>query len=329
MIELSAALTTNERTVPLLDGTVSPDGVRFIPSALEPGEIFFRQLKYGEFDCSEMSMATFCIATSRGPTEWVGVPVFTMRQFFHTTIVVRVDGGITVPADLRGKRVGVAEYQQTRSVWQRGVLADEFGVDARDIDWFMERTAEQSHGGATGFVAPPGVRLTYVSPNTDLGAMLLAGELDAVLYHYEKKTLVDRALTSLRGRPEIRTLFSDPAAEGRRYYEKTGLFPINHCVVVRRSLAERYPWLPINIYTAFAKAKAATIARRAAAMQPLFALGLLRPDQAAAATHDAFPYGVRVARRELEAIARYVHDQGLSSRVVALEELFAPATLEL
>ena len=327
-IELSAALTVNERTQPVLDGVVTPRGVRLVPSALAPSEIFFRQLKFSEFDISEMSLATLCIATAAGPTEWVGLPIFTMRQFFHSTILVRSDAGIATPADLHGKRVGVPEYQQTRSVWQRGVLHDEFGVDARRIAWFMERTPERSHGGATGFTPPAGIRMQYIAPSTDIGAMLLAGELDATLHHYESTNLIDRAMTSLKGRTDVRPLFPDPAAEGRRYFAKTGLFPINHCIVVRRSLVERHPWLPLNIYAAFEEAKALTIARRAAAMEPLYGLGVLDAAARPAATYDAFPYGVRVARRELETIARYVHDQGLAPRVVGLDELFAASTLD-
>jgi 4,5-dihydroxyphthalate decarboxylase len=328
-LSLSAALTVNERTQPLLDGSVAVEGVQLAPTALEPAEIFYRQLKFAEFDVSEMSLASLMIATATAPTDWVALPVFTIRAFFHTTILVRDDAGIATPRDLRGKRVGVPEYQQTRAVWQRGILQHEFGVDAREIAWFMERTPAVSHGGATGFTPPPGIRLTYVDATTDLGALLVSGEIDAALHHYTRPNIVDRAMTPIAGHPGIRTLFADPVAEGRRYFAKTGIFPINHCVVVRRSLVARHPWLPLNLYAAFAAAKARTIERRAASMEPLFAVGALPPGERAAATFDAFPYGLSGSRAVVETIAAYLFEQGLTPRVVAPDELFAASTMAL
>ena len=295
-LALTAALTANDRTRPLLDGAVTSDTIALDAVALDPAEIFYRQLKFQEFDVSEMSLASLLIATSHGTTPWVAIPAFTMRAFFHATILVRNGAGISAPTDLHGKRVGVAEYQQTRSVWQRGILQHEFGVDARRIRWVMERTAEVSHGGATGFTTPPGIDLTYMSPATDMGAMLVAGELDAALHLYVNKNLVDRAITDVRHDPRVGRLFADPEAEGRRYFAKTGIFPINHCVVVRRSLAHRYPWLTRAIYDLFLAAK--------------------KPE------HAAFAYGVQSSRAVLETIATYLYEQGLTKRTVALAEIF-------
>ena len=146
-LELSLALSDNENTRPLLDGAVTAEGIRLIPTAVHPSEMFWRQLKFGEFDVSEMSMSSLLIATARGPTPWVALPVFTSREFFQTWTRVRADAGISKPADLRGKRVGVPEYQQTAAIWSRGILQHEFGVHAREIEWFMERNPDKSHGG--------------------------------------------------------------------------------------------------------------------------------------------------------------------------------------
>ena len=187
-LELSVALSDNENTRPLLDGVVSAEGIRLIPTAVHPSEMFWRQLKFGEFDVSEMSMSSLLIATARGPTPWVALPVFTSRAFFHTWAWVRADAGIAKPADLRGKRVGVPEYQQTAAIWGRGVLEHEFGVHAREIEWFMERAPEKSHGGATGFTPPAGVELNYIPPDTNIGEMLVSGKLDATLLYIANKT---------------------------------------------------------------------------------------------------------------------------------------------
>ena len=291
--------------------------------------MFWRQLKFAEFDVSEMSLASLMIASAHGPTDWVAIPVFTMRQFFHTTVLVRTAAGIEAPGDLTGKRVGVAEFQQTRAVWSRAALSSEYGVGVRDVAWFMERTVERSHGGATGFTAPPGVRLSYIPSSTDIGEMLLRGELDATLYYYDQRNLVDRALTDLRGRPEVRPLFADPAAEGRRYYAKTGVFPINHCVVIRRELAARWPWVALNLFDAFVAAKELGTRERIGALEGHFELGLLDRALAPAVAADPYPYGLRAAATVLETLAAALVNQGLTNRRVALDELFAPSTLEL
>src|SRR6202158_3588585 len=150
-LELSIALSDNERTRPLPEGLVVPQGIKLVPTMVHPSEMFWRQLKFAEFDVSEMSMSSLVISTARGPTPWVALPVFTTREFFHTRILVRSDAGIAAPADLSGKRVGVPEYQQPAAIWGRGTLENEFGVRPRDIEFFMERVADKSHGGATGF----------------------------------------------------------------------------------------------------------------------------------------------------------------------------------
>src|ERR1700758_3839793 len=115
-LELSVALSDNPNTRPLIDGRVEAEGLRLIPSAVHPSEMFWRQLRFAEFDVSEMSMSSLIIAASRGDTRWAAIPVFTMRKFFHTSIIVRRDSAIAAPADLRGKRIGVPEYQQTWAI---------------------------------------------------------------------------------------------------------------------------------------------------------------------------------------------------------------------
>ena len=327
-LELSIALSDNERTRPLLEGRVAPQGIKLVPTMVHPSEMFWRQLRFAEFDVSEMSMSSLIISVSRGDTRWVAIPVFTMRKFFHTSIIVRTDAGIAAPADLRGKRIGVPEYQQTWAIWSRGILQHEFGVHARDIEWFMERNPDRSHGGATGFTAPAGVRVNQIPPTTDMGEMLLRGALDGALHYLVGKNLVDRSTVDVSG--VTRYLFADPAAEGRRFYAKTGLFPINHTVVIRRALLESHPWLALNLYSAFVAAKAEIARHGAAYLQWYFDAGLLDGGvKRALADNDPLAYGFKASRPVLETIAQYVHEQGLSARRVALEEIFAPSTLDV
>src|SRR5579863_10545437 len=146
-LSVSIALSDNPNTRPLIDGDIEAEGLELTTTVLHPSEMFWRQLRFAEFDVSEMSMSSLLIATARGPTPWLALPVFTTREFFHTRILVRSDAGIAAPADLRGKRVGVPEYQQTAAIWGRGALENEFGVHPREMEFFMER-GDKSHGGA-------------------------------------------------------------------------------------------------------------------------------------------------------------------------------------
>src|ERR1700733_3741119 len=140
LLELSAALgKQNARARPLIDGSVSPKGIRLLGTALGGSETFWRQLKFAEFDVSEMSMSSLLILVASGKSPWVAIPVFTRAVHYTRGGLMRNDRGINTPADLRGKRLGVPEYQQTAAVWARGILKDNWGVDPREIEWGMER----------------------------------------------------------------------------------------------------------------------------------------------------------------------------------------------
>jgi 4,5-dihydroxyphthalate decarboxylase len=327
-LELSIALSENENTRAILDGRISPDAIKLHPTALHPSEMFWRQLKFAEFDVSEMSMSSLTIATSQEQTQWVALPVFTTREFFHLRILVRAASGIQSPADLKGKRVGVPEYQQTAAIWGRGVLQHEFGVHPRDMEFFMERTPETSHGGATGFKPPEGVTVHRIPPTTNIGEMMVKGELDATLLYLTHNNLVDRSRIDLYGDNRFKRLF-DRAAEGKRYFAKTGIYQINHGMVIRRSIFERYPWAALNIYNAFAEARAGVIRARDTALHRHFEPGLIGDDVRAALATDTMAYGVKGNRKVLETITQYVQEQGLTGRRVALEEMFAPSTMDL
>jgi 4,5-dihydroxyphthalate decarboxylase len=328
-LHLSMCVSDNIRTLPLRDGRVRADGIQLAVSTIHPSEMFWRQLHFAEFDISEMSWSSLLIAISQGDTRWVGLPVFTSRGFPHTGILVRTDRGIEKPEDLKGKRVAVPEYQQTSALWSRGVLQHEFGVMATDMDWYMERTEEMSHGGATGFQPPAGLKFQRIVPPENIGTMLLDGKVDASLLYLTDVNLVDRSRVDLRNRPEIGLLFRDQVAEGARYYKKTGFYPANHCVVVQRQVVEQNPWVALNIYKAFAAAKdlAHQPAKEVASIY--FDLDLLPRDRREALDVDPYPYGVKANRAMLEALTQYSHEQGFTRRRLTLEEVFYPATLDL
>ena len=327
-VELSAALSDNVRTWPLLNGVVEVEGAQLVATTIHPSEMFWRQLHFAEFDVCEMSLASLMIAISRGDARFWALPIYTTRRFFHTGILVRRAAGIASPGDLAGKRVGVPEYQQTSAVWSRGILSDQFGVAPTSIQWFMERGNERSHGAATGFRPPPGVSVSPIAPQSDIGQMLLAGELDATLLYLPHANLVDRAVANLDDSDLITTLFPDPEAEGRRYYAATGLFPINHAVIVKRDTLERHPWVALNLYSSFIAARDWALHNTESVLAPYVAAGRLTPPPRLR-VEDCMPYGLAAANAELQTVARYLQEQGLTDRLVGLEEVFAPCTLGL
>jgi len=328
-LQLSIAMHANERSRAVLDGRIKPEGVELLATDIFPSEIFWRQLHFSEFDISEMSMSSLLITIANGNRDWVALPVFTTRRFFHTGMWARHDARIHSPSDLRGKRVGVPEYQQTAALWSRGALQHEFGVSPTEIEWWMERTEQVSHGGATGFRPPPGVKLNRIPANESIGSMLVEGKLDAALHYIAHNNLVDRSQVRLEDRSEGHYIFPDQAAEGRRYYAKTGFFPINHAMVIRRSIVERHPWVVLNIYSAFREAKDKWLSQVSEAAEAHLQLGFLPPEAAAALRKDPYPYGVVANRQVLETIAQYSHEQGLTPRVLRLDEIFPANTLAL
>lgn len=327
-VHLSFGLTPNLRTRPLLDGIVTVDGIDFTASTLHPSELFWRQLKFAEFDVSEMSISSLLMATARGDDRFVGLPVFTTRFFFQTWILVRKAAGIEKPADLKGKRVGVPEYQQTAALWSRGILQHEFGVEPKDMEFFMERTPDISHGGSTGFQPPPGVTVHQIPAEKNIGRMMLDRELDATLLYLPGGNLVDRSTADLDNHPDIRPLFPDPAAEGKRFFEKTGMYPINHGMVVRREIAETHPWAILNILKAFEEANAIADRQRMDHVQYHLDTGLLPPEAKTALATRLTGHGVVANRTVLETIAQYSHEQGLTPRQLRVEEIFAANTLD-
>ena len=323
-LQLSIGITSNPRTWPIIEGTVKPDGIDLIPTVLHPSELFWRQLRFAEFAVSEMSCSSFLIVTGQGDRRFVGLPIFTTRRFFHAGTLVRQAAAIATPADLKGKRVGVPEYQQTAALWARGVLAHEFGVHPKDMEFWMERTPDKSHGGATGFTPPPGVTVRQIPADKSIGGMMLAGELDAVLHYLSGRNLVDRSRADLAGSPDVKTLFADPIAEGIRYYRKTGLLPINHQAVLRRDVFEKAPWVALNLIKAFNRANDIANAQRVEHVADHLATGLLAGD----AKTPLIQHGVKANRKVIETIAQYSLEQGLTSRLVKVEELYAPNAME-
>jgi 4,5-dihydroxyphthalate decarboxylase len=336
-LTLSFGSAVNERTRPLLDGAVQPDGIDLQPVVSDPAETFWRMLRFGEFDISEMSISSLLIATARG-ADFVAVPAFPSRRFMHIELVCHRDAGIGGPGDLAGKRLGVGEYQQTAALWTRGILQHDFGVSPYDILWFMERGPDRSHGAATGFSPPPGISFQYLPPDRSLATMLVAGELDAALVKRALRkpasNVVERSARQKVDPDEFRRattpVFADPLGEGARFYRAHGFVPVNHTYVIRGEIHRRHPWVAFNVYQAMLRAK--EIAERG--LVDSIPLSLVFREEYLARTEellgpDLFPYGFARNQPALQTIAEYSHEQGLTEEKVDVARLFAPSTLAL
>ena len=322
-LNLSVAVRDYDRTRPLTDGTVQIDGVEPIYMALDPEEIFFRAFRHAEFDICELSMSSFTVKTAQGDNPYVGVPAFVSRAFRHTSFYVRTDR-IRKPADLKGRKVGVPEYQLTANVWARAILEDEHGVKPSDIHWIRGGVEEAGRPEKIAIKLPPDVKLDPAPEGRTLSSMLESGEIDAFIGPRVPSCFE-------RGHPQVGWLFSDPIAAAKEYFKRTRIFPIMHIVGVRREIVARHPWLPAAVLKAFDKAKTIALERLGDTSSTKVTLPFIEEQLRGARElmgHDFWSYGVDANRHVLETFLRHHHRQGLSSRPVTIEELFHPATFE-
>src|ERR1700687_765763 len=248
-VPITIACGNYDRTRAIRDGRVRVEGCAVTLLPLDPEEIFFRASRYAEFDVSELSFSSYIRTVANGTSAYIGIPAFVSRIFRHSGIYIRRDSGIKTPADLRGKRIGLPEYQITAVVWMRGLLQHEYGVAPAEIHWRSGGQEEPGRSERTPLKPIPGVDLAAIGENQTLVGMLRNGELDALF--------TARAPSSfLRGEPHIARLFPDTRAAEQAYYKKTRMFPLMHLVGIRKELVARYPWLPTSVYKAFCEAKA-------------------------------------------------------------------------
>jgi 4,5-dihydroxyphthalate decarboxylase len=322
-LTLSVAVGEYDRTRALTDGSVSIDGVAPVVMNLSPEEIFFRAFRNAEFDICELSLSSFSVKTAAGSCPYVGVPAFLSRAFRHTAIYVRTDR-IKVPSDLKGKRVGVAEYQLTANVWVRALLDDDFGVKPSDIRWIRGGLEEAGRVEKIPVKLPPGVWLEDAPAGATLSAMLAEGEIDAFIGPRVPSCFE-------RGHPNVGWLFPDPTAAASDYYARTGIFPIMHIVGIRRALVDAHAWLPAAVLKAFEQAQAMAMARlgdtsATKVTMPFVEEQLKRIRDLMG--HDYWSYGVAGNRKVLDTFLHHHHAQGLSSRRLSVDELFHPTTFE-
>ena len=319
-LTLSVAVGDYDRTRPLIDGTVKIDGVEPVLMTLTPEEIFFRAFRDAPFDICELSLSSFTVKTVAGGGAYVGVPAFVSRAFRHTSIYVRKDR-IKRPQDLKGKRIGVGEYQLTANVWARAILADH-GVAPSDVVWVRGGLEEPGRLEKVAVTLPPSIRLEAAPEGATLSGLLAEGAIDGI---------ISPRAPSAHDNGSVGWLFDDPTAAAKEYYRRSKIFPIMHLVGVRRELAERPPWLPAAVLKAFTAAKTAALRHlgdTAATKATLPFVEEQLSDARALMGPDFWSYGLAPNRHVLDAFLGHHHDQGLSPRRVRADELFHASTHE-
>ena len=323
MIRLTLACWDYDRTRALMDGTVRPDGIELVYLNQQVEETFFRMIRYREFDCSEMSLSSYVASLSAENPPFVAIPVFPSRFFRHSCIFVSAKSGIRKAEELKGKRVGVPEYQMTAPVWIRGILSDDYGVKVTDVEHFSGGEEEPGRDEKLKLSLPPHIRLKAIPVDKTLSRMLAEGELDALV--------TARAPSTFHKEPDkVKRLFPNYVEVEKEYYRRTKIFPPMHTVVIRRDVYASNPWVAQSLHKAFteAKARAYALYNQTAALPAMVPWLVAEMEETRREMGDDWwPYGLEPNRKALETFLRYHHEQGLSKRRFQPEELFARETL--
>lgn len=313
-IRLTLACGDYDLTRALIDGRAQPPGIDLTVLPMPSPERHWRMMRFEEFDVAELSMSHYLMAYARG-REFTAIPIFPHRRFRHSFVFCRTDAGIRQPSDLNGRRVALRTFQNTAGVWTRGILADDHGLDLASVRWLTQDEEE------TPWEPPTWLHIERVPAGVNIDRMLVDGQLDAAIY--------PEALPSFaRGDPRVGRLFQRPKEVEREYFQRTGVFPIMHTVVVRNDVLRSFPWVAVSMLRAFREAKECCYQRLSDPRQTALAwVQDLLEEQRALLGPDPWPYALDPNRAALSTLIRYSESQGLIPRAPAVEELFAENTL--
>ena len=306
-MKLKTALVTRGHTQALKDGTVKPRTCELefedVPVIIKA---FRRMVRGLEFDVTEMAVTTYITAKAHGK-KFTAIPVFPMRQFHHGAVVYNTKAGISGPKDLEGRRVGVNRgFTVTTGVWARGILQHQYGVDLKKVTWVLSGDEHVEEWKRPANVVP-------IEPGKTMEEMIVAGEISAAV-----GVQVDS--------PDVKPLIPNAAEAGLTALRESGIFPINHTIVVKDELLAAHPELAADLFHAFVEAKRPYV--QALANETIAAPS--KDDQIFKRVMDCcgdpLPYGIAPNRRVLETIVQYAVEQQIIGRPIAVEDLFPRST---
>ena len=325
-LPLSFSVCDYDRTRAIFDGRAPIEGCDVTAVNLEPEESFHRAFKFAEFYVTEISMSSYMMTTARGDAHYVAIPAFVSRLFRHSSIYIRTDRGIAQPQDLRGKTIGLPEYQMTANVWVRGILQDEYGVKPSDVRWRRGGLEEAGREERAHIKLPPEIELIQVPDDRTLSQMLAAGEIDGLISARAPSCF-------LAGAAECRALVSRLSRGRGRLFQEDPHLPDHardrHPPRADRQASvacgQRLQGVPQGEADRLGRARpdrpprgVAAVVRRRVHERARAALGA-----------DYWSYGAGENRHVLETLARYSFEQGLSVRQLPFAEMFAPSTYDL
>ena len=314
-VHLKIAVAEHPHTSAIRNGAIPIEGVdaEFITVKPQIGA-FRRMVRDVEFDVCELAPTTYIIARAYG-APFVALPIFVVRRFHHSGMLVRPDAGIKVPKDLEGKRVGVRAYSVTTGVWLRQVFIDEYGLDNSKVTWVVD---DEEH--VTQLKLPPNV--IHAPEGRSLADMMAAGELDAGV---AGAAGIGRTGNPTGGWQEVEADYPDlipNAAEVEAdYYRRTGVYPMHGTIVVKDAVLAAHPWIAASLYNAFERAKNEWVAKLNSGEASGAGADKYRALQKIVGA-DPLPYGIEANRKTILALEKTAFDQGLTPRRMSLEELF-------
>jgi 4,5-dihydroxyphthalate decarboxylase len=323
-LPLTLAIGDYVHTRELAAGRIKPEGIdlRVLNHPFEL--IAYRFLASQEWEISEFSLATYCTLTAQGNSPMIALPVFPSRVFRHGSIYVVANSPVRSAADLKDKRIGIPQWTQTAVTYVRGWLQHDCGVPLTSIEWLQAGVNDRGRKEMAAFELPPGFRLRSVQDKS-LGELLLGGEIDAMITARPPDVFLD-------GKHGVKRLIPDYREQEAAYFKKTGIFPIMHVVVMRRDVYEANRWIARNLLEAFEKAKRACLPDLVQG-QISFLPTAWSNDHIEDTTRllfgdgEPWPYGIKNNRKTLEPFLAFCHEQGVTKRKLAVEELFAKETL--
>lgn len=321
-VRLTLAMNDYDHVRDLAEGDVALDGIELTWLRLAVEETFYRFVRFREWEVTELSLAKYCALRGAGDDSVIAIPVFPSRCFRHSSIFVNANGPVDDPRALAGGRIGIPEWTQTATVWARGVLTEQYGVDLREVRWTQAGTNEPGRVEGVALALLDGITVVAEHDRT-LNALLLAGELDAIIAAHPPTDFADEGGRIVR-------LFSDHRSVEEAYYRATGVFPIMHVVAIRRDVYERTPWVAMSLFKGFEEAKRRSLERVLDSNAPRLPIPwgfAAARDAQSLFGDDPWPYGLEPNRTTLETFLALAHDQGITTRQLATDELFAPEVL--